>query len=134
MGSSGYGSFGNYRVRTGNNSIDGVGSETGSSSNQNGQSVQSVNTSHILLEDVAISEYFKNNDEVPAPGETVTLLSPIYNGRLAVKSDSTEEIIGNVPTKYNYLINAITKGITYVGSVVSSGTSPIPYVVVSLHA
>ena len=88
----------------------------------------------IILEDVAISEYYNNHHAVPQKGESVYLDSHISNGRLVVRSTNTQEIIGNLPTKYNYLITCLQNGVNYNGAVVYSDVQKIPSVVVTLHA
>lgn len=135
MGSAGSGKFGTYHVGNG---------ETVTKSGQNGMT-SSVGgrageiecpdvIEHIRLEDVAISEYYVNKHSLPNSSEAVELRNTIYKGRLVVTSTSTGEILGNLPTQYNYLINCIKRGTKYTGTVISSGKSPVPFVVVSLHA
>lgn len=125
MGSSGRGRFGTYRgggagsiVNGGNTGGDGCPLEI----------------ENIRLEDVAISEYFLNHDNVPSDSEAVELLMHLVNKRLAVVLTSTQEVIGNLPVTYNYLNLCIKKGKRYSGVIKSSGVSPIPYIVVNLHA
>lgn len=130
MGSAGFGTFGNYHIGDPKDSNQGNGSSSGG----NGiGGAQREKTDYINLEDVPILDYFLNNNNVPSALEPVFLSDQIHNGRLVVISSVTLEIIGNVPTKYNYLLNDIKMGINYIGEVRSSGLSPIPFVVVSLH-
>lgn len=63
----------------------------------------------------------------------IRLRSALYNGRLVVETFEGI-IVGNLPTKYNYLLTYIKLGNGYSGTVVSSGISPIPYAVVNLYA
>jgi len=138
MGSSGSGRFGTYRVGTGKEtggsgsgigggSIEGAGGNTGE--------IECPNTiENIRLEDVATSEYYVRNQFLPSSGEAVSLHSTIYKGRLVVRTTSTGEIIGNLPTQYNFLINCIKKGMNYTGSIVASGEKPVPFIVVTLNA
>ena len=43
-------------------------------------------------------------------------------------------VIGNIPTEYNFLLNCIERGKNYLGKVISSGETPVPFVVVNLYA
>lgn len=125
MGSSGSGRFGTYHgggagsiVNGGNISEDGCPLEI----------------ENIRLEDVAISEYFVNHNNVPLVSEPVELSMHLVNKRLAVVLTSTQEVIGNLPVTYNYLNLCIKKGKRYSGVIKSSGLSPIPFIVVNLYA
>lgn len=125
MGSSGNGMFGTYRgggagsiVNSGNNDVDGC----------------PLVIENISLEDVAISEYFQDNNDVPSVGEPVELKSQLVNKRLAIILAKTQQVIGNLPVSYNYLYLCIKKGKRYSGVIKSSGLSPIPYIVVNLYA
>lgn len=121
MGSSGYGEFDNYKADK-----KGKG---------DGELVECPDEiKNIKLEDVATSEYFISYNQLPVPGSTVHLRTVTYHGRLAIETLNTHEIIGNLPTKYNRLLFCIEKGKDYYGAVVSSGVSPVPYVVVTLNA
>lgn len=121
MGSSGNGMFGTYR-----------GGGAGSISN--GGEECPLEIENIRLEDVAISEYFLNHNEVPSGGEAVALAMQLVNKRLAVVLASTQEVIGNLPVSYNYLNLCIKKGKRYSGEIKSSGLLPIPFIVVNLYA
>ena len=88
----------------------------------------------ISLEDVAISDYYINTNSVPSVGEPVELSPVLCNKRLVVISQSTQKVLGNLSVVYNYLLLCMSKGMSYSGSVVSSGMSPVPYVVVTLNA
>lgn len=130
MGSSGSGQFGTYHVQ-------GFGPAHGEWKNGSGGGGGEIHCplriELIRLEDVAISEYYTNNGTLPEPGEEVELNHDLYKGRLVVSVSSTGEILGNLPTKYNYLISCLMRGINYYGYVESSGYNPIPFAVVTLH-
>ena len=98
MGSSGNGMFGTYR---------GGGAGSIVRGGNNGGDECPLAIENILLEDVAISEYFQS---------------------------STQEVIGNLPVSYNYLNLCIKKGKRYSGEIKSSGLSPVPFIVVNLYA
>jgi len=131
MGSSGHGKFGNYGVGGSEDGQQGASGGVGGSGNG---SSQGPSLAYIRLEDVATSEYYLNNGDLPPAGEAVNVRSSLYKRRLAVELSSTGEIIGNIPTEYNlFLLSGLKRGIRYSGQVVSSGTFPVPYIVVSLH-
>ena len=133
MGSSGYGRFGDYPGSSSFGSYGGTGNQ-GNSSEYNRELDCPVAIDLIILEDVATSEYYSTRHRLPSPGEDVELKDCLHEGRLVVISSSTGEIIGNLPTEYNYLFNCIESGMHYSGNVRSSGEFPMPFVTVSLHA
>ncbi len=125
MGSTGNGMFGMY-------SGGGAGSFVNDGKNDgDGCPIEIEN---IRLEDVAISEYFMNHNGVPSVGESVELSMQLIKKRLAVVLTSTQEVIGNLPVSYSYLNLCIKKGKRYSGTIISSGLSPIPFIVVNLYA
>lgn len=132
MGSSGSGSFGNYRG--GNISSDiagqvGSGSGAGSGVGFGGGEIDLPDKiENIKLEDVATSEYYQKHGNLPSKSVAVYLRDTVYQGRLVVETADTHEILGNLPTEYNYL-----KGKRYRGKIISSGLTPVPYVVVALN-
>lgn len=141
MGSSGSGKFGTYRVgnsqATGGTGTGSGGTNIGAGGGIGGGAGEIECPSvieNIRLEDVATSAYYIRHQSLPAPGEPVDLNNVIYKGRLVVNSTSTSEVLGNLPTQYNHLINCIKKGMQYTGTVVASGLTPIPFVVVTLNA
>lgn len=131
MGSSGTGRFGNYPG--GNGGSISANGQNGISGGGVGEIECPMVIEHIRLEDVAVSEYYVNNNALPDQNDGVALSNRIFNGRLVVTSALSNEIIGNLPTRYNYLINCINRGVNYSGRVISSGISPVPFVVVTLH-
>lgn len=129
MGSSGSGRMGDYRK----GNIKGTsGTRYGGASG--GESSCPKIIENINLEDIATSEFFRNSKNVPTVSANVHVRDEVISGRLVVELKETNEIIGNLPTKYNVLLTCIKSGINYEGSIVSSGLLPIPYVVVSLNA
>lgn len=128
MGSSGFGTFGNYDI-TNKGSISPNGQNGGIGGGNFPDPLE-----YIRLEDVAISEYYMNYQSLPAQGESVELATRIIHGRLAVLDGGTGEVLGNLPTRYNYLLRNIQLGTLFTGIVVSSGEIPVPFVVVTLNA
>lgn len=125
MGSTGTGRFGDYPGKNGMGSVKGGG---------NTQSCPTI-IETIRLEDVQQLDYYSNHQQVPPIGHLVEISNKLYHGRVVVVSSVTHEIIGNMPTQYNYLYpNCIMAGVIYSGKVVSSDELPIPYVVVTLNA
>lgn len=74
------------------------------------------------LEDVATSDYFKKHGTVPLKGIPVIITS---TSRI-VAVDDKGDVIGNLPTEYNYLLGCIEEGYQYEGEVTDSFTSPLP--------
>lgn len=128
MGSTGSGSFGNYHVRNKPNG----GKDEGNGGTGNGVGGNEINLpekiENIKLEDVATSEYYQVHEDLPSKASNISLRDTVYQGRLVVETADTHEILGNLPTEYNYL-----RGAQLIGVIVSSGIKPIPYVVVTLH-
>lgn len=125
MGSTGSGMFGAYP--------SGGGGALGSSRDASGDNCP-LKIENIRLEDVAISEYYLNNEDVPSVGEEVELSVQLVGKRLVVVLTETQEVIGNMPVTYNNLKICMTKGMSYAGEIKSSGLSPVPYIVVNLYA
>lgn len=131
MGSSGSGSFGTYRIG-GESGVSG-GELIGGVSGPGEVGCPKV-IENIRLEDVATSEYYVKYHALPSVRSIVNLRDKVYLGRLVVETSDTQVIIGNLPTQYNYLLNCLKDGLNYTGTVISSGDSPIPFVVVTLSA
>ena len=73
------------------------------------------------LEEVERCEYFKNLSDLPSKGSHVLVR---FNGRLEV-TDNSGELIGYLPTKFNYLAACIQDGNEYSGNVLSTTRTPI---------
>lgn len=126
MGSTGDGIFGTY-------SGDGAGALS-KKIGSNGEIKCPDTLLNVKIEDVATSDYYVINLNVLAVGTKIELYSETVNGRLVIITNSSKEIIGNLPVQYNYLNLCMKKGIYYKGIIISSGISPIPYTVVNLDA
>lgn len=134
MGSAGSGRFGTYRIGdTGGTSATGS-TEGGTSGTGTGEIECPQMLENIPLEDVAVSEYYQKHNMLPGRGTPVKLRSTIYRGRLVIETTDSSEILGNLPTQYNTLVNCIKKGLKYSGVIVASGINPVPFVVVTLNA
>lgn len=80
------------------------------------------------LEDVATSDYYKKHGTVPPKGTPVTITS---TSRI-VAVDDNGDVIGNLPTEYNYLLGCIEEGYQYEGEVSDSFTTPLPSVSIAV--
>lgn len=132
MGSSGHGRFENYNERNnyGVNNTSSTSMNVGINSGSGQDCPIELNT--IKLEDVQTSQYYTERNKLPSIEDRVFLSDQIHNGRLVVVHTSSNLIIGNLPTTYNYMIRCLANN--YTGNVISSGMEPIPFVVVDLHA
>jgi hypothetical protein len=85
----------------------------------------------ISLEDVARGDFYKRNKKVPPTGTEVLLREHLEKGRLVIEAKGGE-IIGSLPTRYNYLRQCMEQGNRYGGNVISSSSSPLPTVKIDL--
>lgn len=131
MGSSGSGQFGNYRPGGSGAGAGGSGGIGGGGKPEN-ECPEIIE--HIKIEDVGTSEYCMEVGGLPQVGAMVTVRKTLYKGRLVIQADDNSKVIGNLPTAYNSLLICLKRGMNYSGAIDSSGSSPIPYVVVTLHA
>lgn len=88
----------------------------------------------IKLEDVAASPYFERAQALPEPGQAVGVRGSLYRKRMAVEVSQSGEVLGFLPTRFNYLLAYIRQGYRYEGVVISSSMRPIPSVAVNLGA
>lgn len=130
MGSSGFGSFGNYNEEEnyGNNSLNVPNHSNGGREVFQGCPQQ---LSTIKLENVVTSNYYLNTQQLPNNNNEVFLSPTIYNGRLVIIDKNSQLVIGNLPIIYNFLINCLDQN--YKGIVTGSGMTPVPFVVVDLY-
>lgn len=89
------------------------------------QCEKAVNTE---LEDVATSDYYKSQGLVP-PVDTTVFIKQVFR---IVAVDENGVIIGNLPTKYNYLLGCLEDGYVYEGQVSVSHDTPLPYVEIAV--
>jgi hypothetical protein len=74
----------------------------------------------VQLEDIEHCAYFKNHKVSPPTG---TRLSLAHAKRLVAQTDMGE-IVGNLPTQFNYLAACMEDGYSYVGQVRDSNNGP----------
>lgn len=121
MGSSGTGRLSDYPGRRGNGEGDG---------RQGGSSGKDRCKDPVVeqLEDVARCQYFRNHGQVPRVGTQVHL---VQQRRIAAAT-SAGEVVGYLPTKYNYLAACMASGYKYSGTVTTASNTPIPAVLVEV--
>jgi hypothetical protein len=111
MGSSGNNTFGNY-APSGTTKCD--------------------DTLDAELEDVARHEYYKKHSRVPPKSTLVRVRKGQLAGRLVVEEVATSDVIGNLPTRLNYLALCQEKDYEYKGEVTASRNGKTPTVEVHL--
>lgn len=119
MGSTGSGSFSDY-----DHSPKKIASQGSTSGEDKCNKSFSTN-----LEEVQNCNYYINHSSVPPRNTQVSIV--FENPRLAVQ-DTANQIIGYLPTKYNYLLACMESGINYSGVVSASSLRPIPSVSVDI--
>jgi hypothetical protein len=131
MGSTGTGRFYDYSNSPG-------GSEKSTKSSSNSKSTGDTGNRceknlKVSLEEVAICTYYSNKSDVPLVNTDVDVISKLVGGRIGVKTSTDSELIGYLPTEYNYLRQCMEQGYSYSGTVTSSSLKPIPKITVSLN-
>ncbi|GLC82097.1 hypothetical protein [Lacrimispora brassicae] len=135
MGSAGSGKFGNYRGSgAGSFYGDGSGGDGSGGDGSGGELKCPLSIENINLDDVGMCDYYQNYNKVPFVNEKIELSENLVNKRMVVVLSDTKKIIGNLPIHYNYLNLCLKKEMRYSGEIISSGLSPIPYIVVNLYA
>lgn len=110
MGSSGSGRFTDY-PGSGKGAADGGGGEATGDRCARALSCQ--------LEDVEHCSYFAKHGKPPPAG---TKLELAHAKRVVAKVG--DEVVGNLPTRFNYLAACIKDGYSYVGAVTTSKSTP----------
>lgn len=126
MGSSGTNRFSDYPGSSGGGGGGGGGS--------GGVPDKCVSSISVELEDVATSDYFVKHGEVPKPKTSVRVRLKLVGGRVAVETISSNEVIGNLPTTYNYVRRCSVQGWKYEGIIVASSSGKLPKIKVDLGA
>jgi hypothetical protein len=85
------------------------------------------------LEEVARCDYFTAHHALPPVGTPVAVRTKLVSGRIGVET-TAGELVGFLPTDYNYLLRCMKQGYTYAGKVASSILKPVPVVRVDLEA
>lgn len=88
----------------------------------------------IELQEVALSEYYRSEGEVPVIFTSVYVGEKSKKGRLQVLLTDDDREIGLLPSEYNYLLTCLSKGHRYSGTIVYSENMHFPKIVVMLDA
>lgn len=80
-----------------------------------------------VLEDVETCDYYMKNGKVPAKG---TYIKIALKTRL-VALDENGDVIGHLPTEYNYLLECLNSDYQYEGEVSGSFDTPVPSVYIA---
>ena len=128
MGSNTTGRFQDYPGSRGSGaSAEGAG---GAASSGEDQCERAING--VALDDVARCPYYEAHDAVPSRGTAVRVRDNLYQGRIAVEAADSREVIGLLPTMYNYLLSCIKAGYRYRGTVANATDRPVPTVAVNI--
>lgn len=141
MGSSGTGRFRDYPgTPSGSSKTDkkfGGGDNGGDAEGSGGGSGKQdqclLVLENVALEEVARSEYFIAYKILPPAGTAVAVRSSLCGGRIGVETVPALELVGLLPTEYNYLLRCMKQGYKYSGKVSSARSQPIPVVRVDLE-
>lgn len=134
MGSSGTHSFTDYPGSNGGRpNSDGGGNGGGGGSGGSSDRCENSITA-LALEEVATADYYSKHNAVPTLTTKVFVRRELVGSRVALATVSDNEVIGYVPTAYNYLRQCIQKGWTYEGTVTRSISGRVPQLSVDLSA
>jgi hypothetical protein len=84
----------------------------------------------VTLEEVERCAYFRTHGGVPPEGSDVGVVREDASGRPAAALASNDEVIGLLPTRWNYLAGCLAQGYAYEGVItVAEGGNPAVVVV-----
>jgi len=136
MGSRNTGKFTDYPGTSNGSSKSGRGSGNGSGDGRGGgaadkdQCLRVIN--NVSLEEVSKAEYFLTHKAFPPVDTAVSVRSNLVGGRIGVETLSEKELIGLLPTDYNYLLQCMKQDYKYSGAILSVKSQPIPVIRVEL--
>jgi hypothetical protein len=78
----------------------------------------------VSLEDIEHCDFFKRHAAVPPIGTVLTLA----HQKRIVAQTQTGEVVGNLPTRFNYLASCLRLGYTYQGEIRQSRTGAVAVV------
>jgi hypothetical protein len=86
----------------------------------------------VALEEVGRCDYFTTHGSLPTVGTPVAVRTTLVSRRVAVET-TAGEVVGFLPTEFNYLLRCMTEGFSYAGKVTSVVSKPVPVVRVDLE-
>ncbi|BDD85945.1 hypothetical protein [Desulfofustis limnaeus] len=119
MGSSGSGNFSDY---PGTKAVEVAGEGSGMAGGESGID-KCKQAFHVLLDDVGNCDFYSQFNNVPAVGDQLGI---IFDMKRVFAVDVNGVKVGALPTSFNYLVACLKDGVTYVGLVSSSASSPVP--------
>lgn len=134
MGSSGTGNFTDYPGTGGGRPGGGGGGAGGGGGGEKSDERCGNALEGVSLQEVATCGYFKAHGTLPAKRSRVHIRKKLLSGRVVVDLSATDEAIGLLPTKYNYVVACMKNGWEYTGNVVDNTSGKIPKVIVDLVA
>ena len=88
----------------------------------------------ISLQEVANCTYYREHESPPPKKSRVRIRKKLFGGRVAIEIQDTKEVIGLLPTKFNYIVPCMKDGWEYTGSIVDTSKAKIPKVIINLKA
>jgi hypothetical protein len=140
MGSSGSGSFSDYSKKSGGKksgtkrpgSSKGGGGGASGGGGSSGENNCAKAIGDISLEEVARCEYYQKHSDVPRVSTQVRVRKVLVGQRLGVENNKGE-LLGYIPTEYNYLVGCLGEGYSYTGLVKSSLNVRVPRINIDLR-
>ena len=139
MGSAGSGNLTDYPGSSGGRpGGGGGGGGSGGGGGDGGKSDDDARCAKPLngvqLEEVATAEYYTAHKSLPRLRAKVRVRSKLVSKRIAVELETSSEVIGYLPTKYNHVVSCMKQGWEYSGNVVDTSEGKLPKVKVDLTA
>jgi hypothetical protein len=139
MGSSGSGHLTDYskkpsRKKSGTKrpGSKGGGGGGGASGGSSGEDPCSKAIGDISLEEVARCEYYQTHSNTPRVSTRVRVRQTLVEHRIGVENNKGE-LLGYLPTEYNYLLGCMEAGFSYVGLVKSALNVQVPRISIDLR-
>jgi hypothetical protein len=124
MGSTGHGRLSDYSEKSGKQLSNKKPGEGGSDGKD-----QCDNEINTALEEVERSAYFLTYDSLPGINTPVKL---VLKKRPCVVTTDSEEVLGYLPTKFNYVAACLRAGHKFEGIIELSTERPLPKIIVFL--
>jgi hypothetical protein len=139
MGSSGSGHFTDYSKKPGSKKrgtevpgSKGGGGAGGASGGSSGDDPCNKAIGDISLEEIARCEYYQKHSDVPRMSTHVRVRQTLVEHRIGVETDKGE-LLGYLPTEYNYLLGCMEAGVSYVGLIKSVLDVKVPKISIDLR-